>query len=77
MKFREEKDTMGTVLVPEAAHYGAQTQRAVENFPISGQTLPLAFMHSLALVKKCAAQVNSRLGLLESNMAEAISSAAR
>ena len=43
MIFREEKDTMGTVRVPENAYYGAQTQRAVENFPISGLKFPLIF----------------------------------
>ena len=58
MAFREEKDTMGTVRVPEKAYYGAQTQRALENFPISGLTLPAEFIHALALIKQCAAEVN-------------------
>ena len=58
MKFREEKDTMGTVRVPENAYYGAQTQRAIENFPISGLTFPPEFIHALALVTKCSARVN-------------------
>ena len=57
MSFREETDTMGTVLVPEDAYYGPQTQRAAENFPISGLVMPEYFIHSLALIKRCAAQV--------------------
>jgi len=52
MKLREEKDTMGTVHVPENAYFGPQTQRAVENFPISGLKLPSAFIYALALIKK-------------------------
>ena len=70
IKYREEKDSMGMVLVPKDAYYGAQTQRAVENFPISGITLPFAFIHALALIKNCAAQVNIELGLLDSGPAE-------
>ena len=77
MHYREEKDSLGTVQVPAAAHYGAQTQRAVENFPISGMVLPKEFIHSLALIKDCAAIVNRDLGLLSPSLAEAISSAAR
>jgi len=75
MKYREEKDTMGTVRVPADAYYGPQTQRAVENFPISGLHFPLDFMHALALVKTCAARVNRELGLLKPELAEAIISA--
>jgi fumarate hydratase class II len=77
MKYREEKDSMGTVNVPEDAYYGSQTQRAADNFPISGMTLPAEFIQSLALVKRCAAQVNFELGLLDSKLADAISEAAR
>lgn len=77
MKYREEKDSMGTVKVPADAYYGSQTQRAVDNFPISGLTFPPVFIHSLALIKKCAAQVNSGLGLLDQKLAGAISQAAR
>jgi len=77
MKYREEKDTMGKVLVPENAYYGAQTQRAVDNFPISGMTLPISFIHSLALVKKCAAQINEALGVVDSQMGHAIAQAAQ
>jgi fumarate hydratase class II len=77
MKYRKEKDSMGTVNVPEDAYYGSQTQRAADNFPISGMTLPAEFIQSLALVKRCAALVNSDLGLLDSKLAGAISEAAR
>jgi fumarate hydratase class II len=76
MKYREERDTMGTVLVPEGAYFGAQTQRAVENFCISGLTFPPSFIKSLGLIKKHAAQVNSELGLLELSLAEAVMKAA-
>ncbi|MFZ0240465.1 MAG: class II fumarate hydratase [Desulfobacterales bacterium] len=77
MTSREEKDTMGTVRVPAEAYYGAQTQRAVENFPISGLHLPPQFIHALALVKECAARVNAGLGRLDGQMADAIIAAAR
>jgi len=77
MKFREEKDSMGTVRVPEPAYFGPQTQRAADNFPVSGLRFPPIFIHSLALIKKCAARVNHALGLLERAPAEAIISAAR
>ena len=77
MEYREEKDTMGIVRVPENSYYGAQTQRAVDNFPVSGMTLPLSFIYALALVKKCAAKVNESLGILDAPMGNAISSAAQ
>jgi len=77
MKYREEKDTMGTVRVPENSYYGAQTQRAVDNFPVSGMTLPLSFIHALALVKKCAAESNTALGIIEASMGQAIVKAAQ
>jgi len=54
-EFRVEKDTMGEVQVPARAYYGAQTQRAVENFPISGQPLPKSLIRALGLVKAAAA----------------------
>ena len=76
MDYREEKDTMGSVRVPADAYYGAQTQRAAENFPISGITMPPEFIHSLAMIKKHAAQVNLQLGLLEEETAAAIMQAA-
>ncbi len=68
---------MGTVRVPENAYYGSQTQRAVDNFPISDLRLPAAFFQALALVKKCAARVNDTLGLLDTKLAPAIAHAAR
>jgi len=77
MSFREEKDTMGIVRVPENVYFGAQTQRAVENFPISGLTLPLEFIHALALIKKCSARVNLDLGLLDKRISEPVMAAAQ
>lgn len=77
MKFREEKDSMGAVKVPAEAYYGSQTQRAVDNFPISDLKFQAAFVHALALVKQCAAQVNHKLGLLDLEFADAISRASR
>ncbi|MFO7665246.1 MAG: class II fumarate hydratase [Desulfobacterales bacterium] len=76
MKLVPENDSMGTVLVPENAYFGPQTQRAVENFPISGLTLPLSFIYSLALLKKFAAMVNHELGLLSEQLSKAIIQAA-
>lgn len=76
MKYREEKDSMGTVKVPQMAYYGAQTQRAAENFPIGDLRLPPAFIHALAMVKKYAARVNVDLGLLEKKTADTICRAA-
>lgn len=76
MIFREEKDTMGTVSVPQNAYFGAQTQRAVENFPISDLRLPLVFIYALALIKKFSARVNFELGLLPAEISEAIIQAA-
>ncbi|MGD2185058.1 MAG: class II fumarate hydratase [Desulfobacterales bacterium] len=77
MKYRKEKDTMGTVLVPETAYYGPQTQRAVDNFPMGDLKLPASFIRALALVKKCAARANKELGLLDSKLADAIATAAQ
>src|SRR5437660_11278667 len=76
-RFRIEKDSMGEVKVPAQAYYGAQTQRAVENFPISGQPLPKALIHALGLVKIAAATANRDLGKLKSEIAEPILRAAR
>ena len=76
-EFRTEKDSLGEIKVPAAARYGAQTQRAVENFPISGEPMPPRFVHALGLVKVAAARVNRELGLLEPKMAEAIEKASR
>ena len=75
-RYREERDSMGTVRVPADAHYGSQTQRAVDNFAHSGLKPPIAFLRALALVKRSAAQANTQLGLLESNIADAIVTAA-
>jgi fumarate hydratase, class II len=74
---RVERDTMGEVVLPAKALYGAQTQRAVENFPISGQPLPPEFIRALGLVKLAAARVNRELGLLPPDVANAIEHAAR
>lgn len=71
-KFRIEKDSMGELEVPETAHWGAQTQRAVNNFKISGQPMPPLFIEALARVKWAAAGANGELGLLPSNKAAAI-----
>jgi len=73
-KFRTEKDSMGELQVPAEAAYGAQTQRAVDNFPISGQTMPTSFIRALGLVKQACANANHRLGSLDENHRRAISS---
>ncbi|QUV85528.1 aspartate ammonia-lyase [Chloracidobacterium aggregatum] len=75
-QFRIEHDSMGEVRVPATARYGAQTQRAVENFPISGLRFPRRFIEALALVKWAAATVNQELGLLAPDLAEAIAQSA-
>src|SRR6476646_9177191 len=62
--FRTEHDSMGDVQVPAQAYYGAQTQRAVENFPISGWTLPKPLIHAMGLVKLACARANRNLGKL-------------
>src|ERR1700710_1800151 len=74
--FRVEHDSMGEVRVPAAAKYAAQTQRAVENFPVSGERLEPAHIRALALIKASAARVNSRLGVLAPDLAEALATAA-
>ncbi len=75
-KFRTEKDSMGELQVPADALWGAQTQRAVDNFPISGLTMPRSFIRALGLVKWAAAGANSELGLLTGPRAVAIQKAA-
>ena len=75
--YRIEHDTMGEVRVPADALYRAQTQRAVENFPISGTPLEAAHIHALAAIKAAAAKVNGELGVLEPDVAEAVEAAAR
>ncbi|MCY0921268.1 MULTISPECIES: class II fumarate hydratase [unclassified Streptomyces] len=74
--FRIEHDSMGEVRVPAHAKWRAQTQRAVENFPISGQRLEHAHIAALARIKAAAAVVNARLGVLDADVAEAVRSAA-
>jgi len=74
--FRIERDSLGEMRVPAAALYGPQTQRAVENFPVSGEPMPAEFLHALGLVKQVAARVNAELGLLEPALSEAIATAA-
>ena len=74
--FRVERDSMGELQVPADALWGAQTQRAVENFPISGLTMPRAFIGALGLVKQAAARANTRLELLQEEIAGAIDAAA-
>jgi fumarate hydratase class II len=76
MEYRIEHDTMGEVRVPADALWGAQTQRAVENFPISGVRIDPAVIRALALVKAVAAGVNAELGVLEVHVADAIAAAA-
>ena len=75
-RYRIEHDTMGEVRVPADALYGAQTQRAVENFPISGRGLERAQIRALGLVKGACARVNGSLGILERPLAAAIAAAA-
>ena len=76
MKYRLEKDSLGEMKVPVNAYYGAQTQRAVENFQISNLRFSYQFIQSLALIKKSSAKVNAQLGLLDKDIAEIIISVA-
>ncbi len=75
-EFRTEHDSMGEVRVPADALWGAQTQRAVQNFPVSGERLPAPLIIALALIKGAAAQVNAELGVLPADLARAIADAA-
>ncbi|MRH28652.1 aspartate ammonia-lyase [Microbacterium sp. SYP-A9085] len=75
-EYRIEHDTMGEVRVPASALYGAQTQRAVDNFPISGKGLEPAQIAALARIKKAAARANAELGVLDGAIADAIADAA-
>ena len=74
--YRIEKDSLGEMKVPEDALYGAQTQRAVENFPISGQLFGRRFIEALGLIKKSAAETNAELGILDEKIAESVAIAA-
>jgi fumarate hydratase, class II len=75
-EYRVEKDSLGEVRVPKGAYYAAQTQRAVENFPVSGMKPYPAFVWSMTLIKRAAAEVHKDLGLLPAEMADAIMQAA-
>jgi fumarate hydratase class II len=75
-EYRVERDSMGEMKVPASAKWRAQTQRAVENFPISGGTLERSHIAALAHIKAAAAKVNARLGVLDKDMADAIADAA-
>jgi len=75
--FRIEQDTMGSVKVPASAYYGAQTQRALDNFQISGLVFPRRFIRALGIVKEAAAHVNVQLGLLDEKKGKAIGQAAQ
>ena len=74
--FRTEHDSMGELQVPKDALWGAQTQRAVQNFPISGRPMPRGFIRALGLVKAAAAQANAELGLLPKGIARSVHAAA-
>src|SRR5438045_4504605 len=76
-KNRIERDSMGQIAVPAGALYGAQTQRAVENFPISNSRFPREFIRALGLIKLAAARVNMDLGLLPRHIGTVIANAAQ
>ncbi len=76
-QYRTETDSMGEMQVPAEAYYGAQTARAIENFPISQLRFPRSFIRALGLIKKHAAAANAELGLLPANVAQAIQQAAQ
>ena len=75
-QYRIEHDTMGEVRVPIDALWRAQTQRAVQNFPISGRALERSQIRALGLLKAAAARVNKKLGVLDADLADAIADAA-
>ncbi|BBI50794.1 hypothetical protein HORIV_32150 [Vreelandella olivaria] len=72
MATRIERDSMGELEVPSEALYGAQTQRAINNFPVSHSPMPSAFIHAVARIKLAAARANQTLGGLDSARGEAI-----
>ncbi|NUP08290.1 MAG: class II fumarate hydratase [Polyangiaceae bacterium] len=74
--FRVEKDFLGEVKVPESALFGAQTQRAVDNFPVSGVRIPMSLIRALGIIKRAAAETNAELRTLDAKIAEAIARAA-
>jgi len=75
--YREERDSLGSLRVPREALYQAQTQRAVDNFPLSGIAMPPDFICAVVMIKQAAAGVNGDLGLIEAEIAEAIASVAK
>src|SRR5881394_4289613 len=75
-EFRLEQDSMGQMRVPAEASYGAQTARAVENFPISNLRFPRSFIRALGLIKKHAARTNEALGFISKGLSTAIQNAA-
>lgn len=75
--YRIERDSMGELQVPADALYAAQTQRAINNFPVSGLQLPASFIRAVALLKRCAAGVNAELGVIDREVADAIRAAAQ
>src|SRR5687767_7662410 len=75
-QFRTERDTFGNIEVPAERLWGAQTQRSLQNFRISGERMPIALIHALATVKRAAAQVNRDLKVLDTTKADAIIKAA-
>src|SRR5262245_46310051 len=77
MSTRTETDTFGPIAVPADRHWGAQTQRSLENFPIGSERMPLPIIHALGLVKRAAAEVNHALGSLDAKRAKAIAKAAQ
>src|SRR5215212_6548139 len=74
--FRTEKDSLGEMNVPADALWGAQTQRAVENFPISTLRFPRSFVAAMGMIKKAAAQTNVELGLLPEDVSRDVIKAA-
>ena len=77
LKFRIEKDSMGEMKVPQNAYWGPETERAIENFPISGLRFPRIFLRALGIIKMAAAQTNMELGLLELKLGRVIFQSAR
>jgi fumarate hydratase, class II len=77
MEYRVEHDTMGEVRVPADALWGAQTQRAIDNFPVSGRPLPQALIVALAQLKEACARANADTGALPGEIAQAIAEAAQ
>jgi fumarate hydratase class II len=71
-KYRVEKDSMGSMKVPVDALYGSQTQRAVENFPISNTRFFIDFINSIIIIKRSASIVNCKLGLLDKEISDSI-----